>query len=69
MNTFDIIFNLIGIGVLFIIFPLILKKFSKNNSQQKIQKLEDELGYSFFKILDKKCSIKRLTKFDIFLLR
>ena len=27
--------------------------------------MEDELGYSFFKILDKKCSIKRLTKFDI----
>lgn len=47
-----------------VVFPYILKNRNNKHSNKKVTDLEATRSLLFYKILNKKCSIKRLTKID-----
>ncbi len=48
-----------------VVFPYIIKTYNNKKSNQKVVDLETKHFLKFYKILNKKCSIKRLSSFAI----
>lgn len=61
MNQQEIISNIIGITLILTMFYLLTKN-KTNKSAKKIHQLITDFHLNFYKISDKKCSVKRLNK-------
>ena len=61
MDRLDITIYILGIAFLFASFYL-LGKYNISKSYKKIEKLIADFHLSFYKILDKNCSVKRLNR-------